>query len=188
MNSPIESLPAADAQTGIGVRPTTPGTCQICDLLEHGFVSVSRPLAGARSARPTGCRTTRRRSVFTDGAKIVGHVGTIYSQREINGKTGICFNDSGFSCRAGLSRPRLGGNALAAAAQGDKRITYTSLTPPRRHNECWRPMGGQSSSGTCCCSLLGLDAETLWRSRVDIDVNDPTARCLARAGRAPDLR
>src|SRR5271156_4427688 len=97
MDDPIESRPAADAQTantprrsGIGVRPTTPAdTAEICDLLEHGFVRSGiaadgwRPLCTANwlADNPT------RGFVVTDGGRIVGHCGTIYSQREIKRKT-----------------------------------------------------------------------------------------------------
>src|ERR1700757_3164353 len=81
---------------GIEVRPTTPAdTVEICELLEHGFGIAAddwRPLCTTNwlADNPT------RGFVLTDGGRIVGHVGLICVQREINGKTGIVCNHSGF--------------------------------------------------------------------------------------------
>ena len=113
--------------SGIGVRPTTPAdTAEICDLLEHGFGIA------ADSWRPL-CTTNwlpdyPRGFVVTDGGRIVGHVGTIYVEREINGKTGIVCNHSGFYV-APAYRGRGLGASLSAAASRDESITHTSLTP-----------------------------------------------------------
>jgi len=141
--------------SGIGVRPTTPSdTAEICDLLEHGFGVAADDW---RSLCTTNWLPDYPRGfVLTDGGRIVGHVGTIYVQREINGKTGIVCNHSGFYV-APTYRGRGLGATLSAAAADDERML---LFPP------------------------GLNAETLWQSRVDIDVNDRTVRgSLGRAER-----
>ena len=179
MDDPIESLPAADAQTantprrsGISVRATTPAdTAEICDLLEHGFGIAAddwRPL----------CTTTwlpdyPRGFVLTDGGRIVGHVGTIYVQREINGKTGIVCNFSGFYV-APAYRGRGLGATLVAAAVRDERITYTSLTPAPPTQRVLKALGFAILDRRMLLFPPGLNAETLWQSRVDIDVNDRT--------------
>src|SRR6516165_1112887 len=125
--------------SGIGVRPTTPAdTAEICDLLEHGFGIA------ADSWRPL-CTTNwlpdyPRGFVVTDGGRIVGHVGTIYVQREINGKTGIVCNHSGFYI-APAYRGRGLGAALVAAAVRDKGITYTTFTPAPVTQHVWKTMG-----------------------------------------------
>ena len=161
--------------SGIGVRPTTPAdTAEICDLLEHGFGIAAdgwRPL----------CTTTwladnpTRGFVLTDGGRIVGHVGTIYSQREINGKTGIVCNFSGFYI-APAYRGRGLGATLVAAAVRDERITYTSLTPAPVTQLVLADMGFAILERHVLLFPPGLNADTLWRSRVDIDVNDRTVR------------
>src|SRR5260370_38806474 len=85
-----------DMPNSIAVRPTTPAdTAEICDLLEHGFGIAAddwRPLCTTNwlADNPT------RGFVLTDGGRIVGHLATIYVQREINGKTGIVCNFSGY--------------------------------------------------------------------------------------------
>src|SRR6516225_9652821 len=128
---------AADAQTantprgsGIGVRPTTPAdTAEICDLLEHGFVGSGIAADGWRPLCTTNWLPDYPRGfVLTDGGRIVGHVGTIYVQREINGKTGIVCNFSAFYI-APAYRGRGLAAMLRAVAVRDERITYTSLTP-----------------------------------------------------------
>src|SRR6516165_4470551 len=106
--------------SGIGVRPTTPAdTAEICDLLEHGFVRGGIAADGWRPLCTTHWLADKPRGfVVTDGGRIVGHVGTIYSQREINGKTGIVCNFSS-SCIAPAYRGRGLGATLSAAASGD---------------------------------------------------------------------
>jgi acetoacetyl-CoA synthetase len=186
MDDPIESLPAADAQTantprrsGMEVRPTTPAdTAEICDLLEHGFV---RSGIAADAWRPL-CTTNwlpdyPRGFVLTDGGRIVGHVGTIYSQREINGKTSIVCNHSGFYV-APAYRGRGLGATLSAAAAGDDRVTYTSLTPAPVTQRVVEAAGWAILERRLLLFPPGLNAETLWRSRVNIDVNDRTVRAL----------
>jgi acetoacetyl-CoA synthetase len=172
---------AADAQTantarrsGISVRPTTPAdTEEICDLLEHGFGIAAdgwRPL----------CTTNwlpdyPRGFVLTDGGRIVGHVGTIYAQREINGKTGIVCNHSGFYV-APAYRGRGLGATLSAAASRDESITHTSLTPAPVTQRVLKATGFEILERHLLLFPPGLNVETLWRSRVDIDVNDQTVR------------
>ena len=160
--------------SGIGVRPTTPAdTAEICDLLEHGFGIAADgwlPLCTTNwlADYPRGF-------VLTDGGRIVGHVGTIYVQREINGKTGIVCNHSGFYV-APAYRGRGLGATLSAAAAGDKRITYTSLTPAPVTQRVLEAMGFAILERHVLLFPPGLNAETLWQSRVDIDVNDRTVR------------
>jgi acetoacetyl-CoA synthetase len=160
--------------SGIGVRPTTPAdTAEICDLVEQGF---GLP---AGSWRPL-CATNwlpdyPRGFVVTDGGRIVGHVGTIYVQREINGKTGIVCNHSGFYI-APAYRGRGLGAALVAAAVRDKGITYTTFTPAPVTQHVWKTMGSATLDRRMLWFPPGLNAETLWQSRVDIDVNDQTVR------------
>jgi acetoacetyl-CoA synthetase len=132
---PHRNLPAADAQTantprrsGIGVRPIAPADiAEICDLLEHGFGIAAddwRPLYTTNWLADNPARGF----VLTDGGRIVGHVATLYSQREINGKTGLVCNFSGFYIAPGY-RGRGLGTTLVAAAVRDERVTYTTLTP-----------------------------------------------------------
>jgi len=161
--------------SGIGVRPITPAdTAEICDLLEHGFGIAAddwRPLYTTNwlADNPT------RGFVLTDGGRIVGHVGTIYSQREINGKTGIVCNFSGFYI-APAYRGRGLGATLVAAAVRDERITYTTLTPAPVTQRVMEAFGFAILERHILLFPPGLNAETLWRSRVDIDVNDRTVR------------
>lgn len=161
--------------SGIGVRPITPAdTAEICDLLEHGFGIAAddwRPLYTTNwlADNPT------RGFVLTDGDRIVGHCATIYSQREINGKTGIVCNFSGFYV-APAYRGRGLGATLVAAAVRDERITYTSLTPAPVTQRVLDGMGFAILERHQLLFPPGLNVETLWRSRVDIDVNDRTVR------------
>jgi len=160
--------------SGIGVRPTTPAdTAEICDLLEHGFGIA------ADSWRPL-CTTNwlpdyPRGFVVTDGGRIVGHVGTIYVEREINGKTGIVCNHSGFYVAPAYRGHGLGAT-LSAAASGDERITYTSLTPAPVTQRVLEAAGWATLDRHMLLFPPGLNAETLWQSRVDVDVNDRTVR------------
>jgi acetoacetyl-CoA synthetase len=161
--------------SGIGVRLTTPAdTAEICDLLEQGFgiaAGAWRPLCTTNwlADNPT------RGFVLIDGGRIVGHVGTIYSQREINGKTGIVCNFSGFYI-APAYRGRGLGATLVAAAVRDERITYTSLTPAPVTQLVLEDLGFAILERHVLLFPPGLNAETLWQSRVDIDVNDQTVR------------
>ena len=160
---------------GIGVRPTTPAdTAEICDLLEHGFGIAADGWRRLCTTNWLADKPTRG-FVLTDGGRIVGHVGTIYVQREINGKTGIVCNFSGFYI-APAYRGRGLGATLVAAAVRDERITYTSLTPAPVTQRVLGGMGFAILERHLLLFPPGLNAETLWRSRVDIDVNDRTVR------------
>jgi acetoacetyl-CoA synthetase len=160
--------------SGIAVRPATPAdTAEICDLLEHGFGIAAddwRPLYTTNwlPDYPRGF-------VVTDGDRIVGHVGTIHVQREINGKTGIVCNHSGFYV-APAYRGRGLGATLSAAAARDERITYTSLTPAPVTQRVLEAAGWAILDRHVLLFPPGLNAETLWQSRVDIDVNGRTVR------------
>ena len=162
---------------GIGVRPTTPAdTAEICDLLEHGFGIAAddwRPLFTTNwlADNPT------RGFVLTDGGKIVGHVGTIYSRREINGKTGIVCNFSGYYV-APAYRGRGLGSTLVATAVRDASITYTSVTPAPVTQLVLEALGFEILERHVLLFPPGLNARTLWQPRVDIDVNDRTVRAL----------
>jgi acetoacetyl-CoA synthetase len=175
MDSPIESLPAADAQSGISVRPITPAdTAEICDLLEHGFGIAAddwRPLYTTNwlADNPT------RGFVLTDGGRIVGHVATIYSQREINGKTGIVCNFSGFYIEPAYRGLGLGATLVAATVR-DEGITYTTHTPAPVTQRVMEALGFAILDRHMLLFPPGLNAETLWRSRVHIDLNDQTVR------------
>jgi acetoacetyl-CoA synthetase len=174
-------------RSGISVRPTTPAdTAEICDLLEHGFVRSGIAADGWRPVCTTNwpADTPTRGFVVTDGGRIVGHVGTIYSQREINGKTGIVCNFSGYYV-APAYRGRGLGAALTAAAVRDERITYTSLTPALVTQHVLEALGFAILDRRILLFPPGLNAETLWQSRVDIDVNDRTVR--ASLGQAERL-
>jgi len=184
MDDLIESLPAADARTantprpsGIAVRPTTPAdTAEICDLLEHGFVRSGIPADGWRPLCTTNWLADYPRGfVLTDGGKIVGHLATIYAQREINGKTGIVCNHSSYYV-APAYRGRGLGATLSAAAVRDERITYTSLTPAPVTQRVLEAMGFAILERRMLLFPPGLNAETLWRPRVHIDVNEQTVR------------
>jgi acetoacetyl-CoA synthetase len=160
--------------SGIDVRPTTPAdTTEICDLLERAFGIAAddwRPLCTTNwlADKPRGF-------VVTDGGRIVGHVGTIYVQREINGKTGIVCNHSGFYI-APAYRGRGLGATLSAAASRDEGITYTSLTPAPVTQRVLEAAGWAILDRHVLLFPPGLNAETLWQSRVDIDVNGRTVR------------
>jgi acetoacetyl-CoA synthetase len=178
MNSPIESLPAPDAQSGISVRPTTPAdTAEICDLLEHGFVGSGIAADGWRPLCTTnwGADNPTRGFVLTDGGRIVGYLGTLYSQREINGKTGIVCNYSSYYV-APAYRGRGLAQTLVAASARDERITYISHTPAPPTRRALESLGFAILDRGVLLLPLGLNAETLWQSRVDIDVNDRTVR------------
>ena len=185
MDDTIESLAAADAQTantprpsGISVRPATPADgAEICDLLKHCFGRSGAAVDGF----PRLCTTNwladnpTRGFVLTDGGRIVGYCGTIYSQREINGKTGIVCNFSSY-CVAPAYRGRGLGATLVAAAVRDEGITYTSHTPAPVTQLVLEALGFAILERHLLLFPPGLNAETLWRSRVDIDVNDRTVR------------
>ncbi len=185
MDDIIESLPAADAQTantprrsGISVRPTTPAdTAEICDLLEHTFVRSGIPADGWRPLCTTNwlADNPTRGFVLTDGGRIVGYCGTIYSQREINGKTGIVCTFSSY-CVAPVYRGRGLARTLIAAAVRDERITYTSHTPAPPTQRALEALGFAILDRRILLFPPGLNAETLWQSHVDIDVNDRTVR------------
>jgi acetoacetyl-CoA synthetase len=161
--------------SGIGVRPTTPAdTAEICDLLEHGFGIAADGWRRLCTTNWLADKPTRG-FVLTDGGRIVGHVGTIYVQREINGKTGIVCNFSGFYI-APAYRGRGLGATLVAAAVRDERITYTSHTPAPVTQLVLEALGFAILERHLLLFPPGLNAETLWQSRVDIDVNDRTVR------------
>ncbi len=163
--------------SGIGVRPATPAdTAEVCDLLEHGFVGSGISADGWHPLCTTNWLPDYPRGfVVTDGGRIVGHVGTIYVQREINGKTGIVCNFSGF-----YIAPAYRGLGLAAMLRAvvvrDERITYTSLTPTPVAQRVLKAMGFAILERHLLLFPPGLNAETLWRSRISIDVNDRTVR------------
>jgi acetoacetyl-CoA synthetase len=178
MDSRIESLPAADAQSGISVRPTTPAdTAEICDLLEHGFVGSGIAADGWRPLCTTnwGADNLPRGFVLTDGSRIVGYLGTIYVQREINGKTGIVCNYSSYYVSPAY-RGRGLAQTLVAASVRDERITYISHTPAPPTRRALESQGFAILDRRVLLLPLGLNAETLWQSRVDVDVNDRTVR------------
>jgi acetoacetyl-CoA synthetase len=58
----------------------------------------------------------------------------------------------------------------------DERITYTSLTPAPPTQRTLEALGFAILERHVLLFPPGLNAETLWRSRVDIDVNDRTVR------------
>ena len=185
MDDTIESLPAADAQTantprpsGISVRPATPAdAAEICDLLKHCFGRSG----AAADGFPRLCTTNwladnpTRGFVLTDGGRIVGYCGTIYSQREINGKTGIVCNYSSYYV-APAYRGRGLAQTLVAASARDERITYISHTPAPPTRRALESLGFAILDRGVLLLPLGLNAETLWQSRVDIDVNERTVR------------
>ncbi|WP_325674882.1 GNAT family N-acetyltransferase [Mycobacterium sp.] len=157
------------------MRPTTPAdTAEICDLLEHGFGIAADGWRRLCTTNWLADKPTRG-FVLTDGGRIVGHVGTIYVQREINGKTGIVCNFSGFYI-APAYRGRGLGATLVAAAVRDERVTYTSHTPAPVTQLVLEALGFAILERHLLLFPPGLNAETLWRSRVDIDVNDRTVR------------
>jgi acetoacetyl-CoA synthetase len=161
--------------SGIEVRPITPADiAEICDLLEHGFGIAAddwRPLYTNNwlADNPT------RGFVLTDGGRIVGHVATIYSQREINGKTGLVCNFSGFYIAPGY-RGRGLGTTLIAAAVRDERVSYTTLTPAPVTQRVVEALGFAILERNLLLFPAGLNAKTLWHSRVDIDVDARTVR------------
>jgi acetoacetyl-CoA synthetase len=161
--------------SGIGVRPITAAdTAEICNLLEHGFGIPAddwRPLYTNNwlADNPT------RGFVLTDGGRIVGHVATIYSQREINRKTGIVCNFSGFYIAPAYRGQGLGATLVAAAVR-DEGITYHTLTPAPVTQRVMDALGFAILERHILLFPPGLNAKTLWRSRVDIDVNDRTVR------------
>ena len=185
MDDLIESLSTADAPTanpprrpGISIRPTTAAdTAEICDLLERGFVRSGIAADGWRPLCTTNwlADNPTRGFVLTDGGTIVGHLGTIYAEREVNGKIGIVCNFSSYYV-APAYRGRGLARALVAAAVTDERITYHSLTPILPTQRALDAMGFAILERHMLLFPPGLNAETLWRSRVDIDVNDRTVR------------
>jgi acetoacetyl-CoA synthetase len=160
--------------SGIAVRPATPAdTAEICDLLKHGF---GIPADDWRPLYTTNWLPDYPRGfVVTDGDRIVGHVGTIHVQRKINGKTGIVCNHSGFYI-APAYRGRGLGATLSAAAARDEGVTYTSLTPAPVTQRVLEAAGWAILDRHVLLFPPGLNAETLWQSRVDIDVNGRTVR------------
>lgn len=164
---------------GIEVRQITPAdTAEICDLLEHGFGIAAddwRPLYTTNWLADNPARGF----VLTDGGRIVGHVATIYSQREINGKTGTVCNFSGFYIAPGY-RGRGLGTTLVAAAVRDERVSYTTLTPAPVTQRVVEGLGFAILERNVLLFPPGFNAKTLWKSRVDIDVNARTVRASLR--------
>ena len=164
--------------SGIGVRPTTPAdTAEICDLLEHCFVRSGIPADGWRPLCTTNwlADNPTRGFVLTDGGRIVGYLATIYSQREINGNTGIVCNFSSW-CVAPAYRGRGLARELRVAAVRDERITYISHGPVPPTQRALEAFGFAILDRSMLLFPPGLNAETLWRSRVHIDVNEQTVR------------
>ena len=165
-------------RSGIGVRPTTPAdTAEICDLLEHCFVRSGIPADGWRPLCTTNwlADNPTRGFVLTDGGRIVGYLATIYSQREINGKTGIVCDYSSY-CVAPAYRGRGLARTLVAASVRDERITYTCVTPTQVTQHLLEAVEFAILERHELLFTPGLNAETLWQSRVDVDVNDRTVR------------
>jgi acetoacetyl-CoA synthetase len=183
MDDPIEILATADAQTsdasrqsGISVRPTTPAdTDEICNLLQDGFGGPAaddwRPLCTFN----WGVEGPPRGFVLTDGDKIVGYLGTIYVQREINGKTGTVCNYSSYYV-APAYRGRGLARTLVAASVRDERMTYISHTPAPPTQRALESFEFAVLDRRMLLFPPGLNAENLWRSRVDIDVDKRSVR------------
>ena len=96
-------------------------------------------------------------------------------QREINGKTGIVCNYSSYYV-APAYRGRGLAQTLVAASVRDERITYISHTPAPPTQRALESVGFAILDRGVLLLPLGLNAETLWQSRVDIDVNGRTVR------------
>jgi acetoacetyl-CoA synthetase len=111
------------------VRPVSAADIpDLCRFLERSFAKSPIPVARweALFAHTWSNGTSNPGFVLVCREELVGFVGTLYSSREINGKTGLVCNLTSW-----YVVPQYRGWALAliAAAVRDTTVTYTALTP-----------------------------------------------------------
>ena len=148
------SEPVASPQ----IRPAGPSDIEsICQLLYEGFGKSISPDTWRRlfdynwiEEKPT------LGFVAVDEQEIVGFIGTVYSKREKNGKTGIVCNLSSWYVRPQYRSWSL---PLLAAAVQDETISYTALTPAEITVRALKAMGFSTlSAGTILFPpLLNID-------------------------------
>jgi acetoacetyl-CoA synthetase len=121
--------------------------------------------------------------VLVDGNEIVGFLGTIYANREINGKEGLICNLSSWYVRP---QYRGWGAALLRAALRDESVTYTCLTPNLLSQHVFEMLGFLELSNSLLILPPFLHVETLrhWRPQISFDSKtvraalDDRQRCL----------
>jgi acetoacetyl-CoA synthetase len=113
--------------------------------------------------------------VLVDGDEIVGFLGTIYANREIDDKGGLICNLSSWYVR---SQYRGWGAALLRAALRDESITYTCLTPNLLSQHVFEMLGFSELSSSLLILPPLLHVETLRHARPQISFDSKTIRVV----------
>ena len=125
------SVAGARGMVGHGpqIREATPGDAPaILRLLDAGFqVSPERPISWVRLLNYGWLPNKPRIGwLLMDGLELVGFLGAVYAERQVNGKVGTTCNLSSWYVKPGY---RGWGAALMAAAVKDTSVSYTAFTP-----------------------------------------------------------
>jgi acetoacetyl-CoA synthetase len=111
------------------VRPMSPADIDaVCRFLEGAFPGNSISASGWKALFQAGWFPAQRQLGFllVVGNDVVGFIATIYSHREINGRSGLICNCSSWYV---VPDYRAWSVSLLAAALADAKVTYTALTP-----------------------------------------------------------
>ena len=172
--------------SGIDVRPTTPAdTTEICDLLEHGFGIAAdgwRPLCTTNWLADNPPEASL--SLMAAGSSAMSARSTATGDQRKDRHRLQLFR---LLYRAGLSRSRLGGNALRGRRA--RRAHHLHLPHPR-------PGDTTGARGLGVCNprpaRVAVPAGAQCRNPLALACRHRCQRsdgaCVARAGRAPDLR
>jgi acetoacetyl-CoA synthetase len=133
-----------DASAAV-VRPASiDDASDVCQLLHEGFPNVA-PSAWHHLFTYSWSSPPDRGYVLVAGKRIVGFLGTIYANREIDGKRGITCNLTSWYIRPGW---RGWGGAMLNHALQDRTVTYTAFTPEELPKQMLKVLGFNSLGKT----------------------------------------